>query len=51
MAKDQNIKNLIKILIDEKELTATNLERLIHARIYKDPELLTKENDLLLTVD
>ena len=51
MAKDRNIENLIKILIDEKELTATNLERLIHARIYKDTELLTTENDLLLTVD
>ena len=51
MGNDRNIENLIKILIDEKELTATNLERLIQACIYKDTELLTTENDLLLTVD
>ena len=51
MGNDRNIENLIKILNDEKELTATNLERLIQARIYKDTELLTTENDLLLTVD
>ena len=51
MAKDRNVENLIKILIDEKELTATNLERLIQACIYKDTELLTTENDLLLTID
>ena len=51
MGNDRNIENSIKILIDEKELTATNLERLIQACIYKDTELLTTENDLLLTVD
>ena len=51
MAKDRNIENLVKILIDEKELTETNLERLIQARIYKDKELITADNDLLLTVD
>ena len=51
MGNDRNVENLIKILIDEKELTATNLERLIQACIYKDTELLTTENDLLLTVD
>ena len=51
MAKDRNIENLVKILIDEKELMETNLERLIQARIYKDKELITADNDLLLTVD
>ena len=51
MAKDRNIENLIKILIDEKVLRATNLKRLIQARIYKDTEFLITENDLLLTVD
>ena len=51
MAKDRNIENLVKILIDEKELMVTNLERLIQGRIYKDTELITKDNDLLLTVD
>ena len=51
MAKDRNIENLVKILIDEKELTEINLERLIQARIYKDKELITADNDLLLTVD
>ena len=51
MAKNRNIENLVKILIDEKELTVTNLERLIQARIYKDTELITTDNNLLLTVD
>ena len=51
MAKDRNIENLVKILIDEKELTVTNLERLIQGQIYKDTELITTDNNLLLTVD
>ena len=51
MAKNRNIENLVKILIDEKELTVTNLERLIQGRIYKDTELITTDNNLLLTVD
>ena len=51
MAKNRNIENLVKILIDEKELTVTNLERLIQARIYKDTELITTDSDLLLTID
>ena len=51
MAKDRNIENLVKILIDEKELTVTNLERLIQGCIYKDTELITTDNNLLLTVD
>ena len=51
MAKDRNIENLVKILIDEKELTVTNLERLIQGQIYKDTELITTDNNLLLTID
>ena len=51
MAKDQNIENLVKILIDEKELTVTNLERLIQGRSYKDTKLITTDNNLLLTAD
>ena len=41
--------NLIKILIDEKELTLLNLKRLTDALTYKNTELVT--SDLLLTVD
>ena len=51
MAKDRNIENLVKILIDEKELTVTNLERLIQGRSYKDTKLITTDNNLLLTTD
>ena len=43
--------NLVKILSEEKELTPTNLARLMDARIYKNTELFTADNDLLLTVD
>ena len=49
--KAQNCENLIKILIDEKELTLLNLERLIQTRIYKNTELVTTDGDLLLHVD
>ena len=49
--KVEKCENLIKILIDEKELTLLNLERLIQAHIYKNTELFTTESDLLLTVD
>ena len=49
--KAQNCENLIKILIDEKELTLLNLEQLIQTRIYKNTELVTTDGDLLLTVD
>ena len=43
--------NLIKILIDERELTLLNLKRLTDALIYKNTELVTSDGDLLLTVD
>ena len=43
--------NLIKILIDEKELTPLNLKRLADALNYKNTELVTSDGDLLLTVD
>ena len=43
--KAQNCENLIKILIDEKELTLLNLERLIQTRIYKNTELVTTDGD------
>ena len=42
--------NLIKILIEEKELTLLNLKRLQNALTYKNAELLTPDGDLLLTV-
>ena len=45
------MKKLIKILIDEKELSLLNLRRLADALIYKNKELVTAEGDLLLTVD
>ena len=45
------MKKLIKILIDEKELSLLNLRRLVDALIYKNKELVTAEGDLLLTVD
>ena len=43
--------NLIKILIEEKELTLLNLKRLIQAYSYKNTELITPDGDLLLTAD
>ena len=45
------MKKLIKILIDEKELSLLNLRRLADALIYKNKELVTAEGDLLLSVD
>ena len=44
-------KNLIKILTEEKELTALNLKRMIDACNYKNRELLNLDGDLFLTVD
>ena len=43
--------SLIKILIDEKELTLLNFKRLTDALTYKNTELVTLDGDLLLTVD
>ena len=45
------MKKLIKILIDEKELSLLNLRHLADALIYKNKELVTADGDLLLTVD
>ena len=45
------MKNLIKILIDGRELSLINLRRLADASTYKNKELVTAEGDLLLTVD
>ena len=50
MTKIQS-KNLIKILTEEKELTALNLKRMIDACNYKNRELLNVDGDLFLTVD
>ena len=50
MTKIQS-KNLIKILTEEKELTALNLKRMIDACNYKNRELLNLDGDLFLTVD
>ena len=50
MTKMQS-KNLIKILTEEKELTALNLKRMIDACNYKNRELLNLDSDLFLTVD
>ena len=44
-------KNLIKILIEEKELTTLNLKRLIDACNYKNSGLIDSDGDLFLTVD
>ena len=49
--KAKQCENLIKILIEEKELTVLNLKRLIQAYSYKNTELITPDGDLLLTVD
>ena len=43
--------NLIKILVDEKELTLLNFKRLTDALTYKNTELVTSDGDLLLSVD
>ena len=49
--KDKQCKNLIRILIEEKELSLLNFKRLKRALIYKNTELVTSDGDLLLTVD
>ena len=43
--------NLIKILIQEKELTTLNLKRMVDACNYKNTELINSDGDLFLTVD
>ena len=43
--------NLIKILIDEKELSLLNLKQLADALSYKNTNLVNSDGDLLLTVD
>ena len=45
------VKNLIKILTEEKELTALNLQRMIDACNYKNSNLIDSNGDLFLTVD
>ena len=56
-SKIKNVKNvkqcsnLIKILIEERELILLNLKRLTDALIYKKLELVTSDGDLLLAVD
>ena len=45
------MQSLIRILIEEKELTLLNLIRLSDALTYKYTELVTSDGDLLLTVD
>ena len=49
--KDKQCKNLIRILIEEKELSLLNFKRLKRALIYKNTEIVTSDSDLLLTVD
>ena len=49
--KEKQYENLIKILIDEKELSLLNFKRLMQAYSYKNTELITPDGDLLLTVD
>ena len=48
---EEEFKNLIAILIEEKELTLPNLKRLIDTSTYKNTEMVTQEGDLFLTVD
>ena len=48
---EEEFKNLIAILIEEKELTLPNLKRLIDASTYKNTEMITQEGDLFFTVD
>ena len=45
------LKNLIKILTEEKELTTLNLQRMVNACNYKNRELINSDGDLFLTVD
>ena len=45
------MQSLIRILIEEKELTLLNLIRLSDALTYKMTQLLTENGDLLLAVD
>ena len=45
------MQSLIRILIEEKELTLLNLIQLSDALTYKMTQLLTENGDLLLTVD
>ena len=49
--KGKKCGNLIKILIDEKELSLLNFKQLTQALTYKNTELVTPDGDLLLTVD
>ena len=49
--KDKQCENLIRILIEEKELSLLNFKRLTQALTYKNTELVTSDGDLLLTVD
>ena len=49
--KEKQCENLIRILIEEKELSLLNFKRLTQALTYKNTELVTSDGDLLLTVD
>ena len=49
--KEKQCENLIRILIEEKELSLLNFKRLTQALTYKSTELVTSDGDLLLTVD
>ena len=48
---ETQLMNLIKILIEEKELTTLNLKRMVDACNYKNTELINSDGDLFLTVD
>ena len=49
--KEKQCENLIRILIEEKELSLLNFKRLTQALTYKNTGLVTSDGDLLLTVD
>ena len=49
--KDKQCENLIRILIEEKELSLLNFKWLTQALTYKNTELVTSDGNLLLTVD
>ena len=49
--KEKQCENLIRILIEEKELSLLNFKQLTQALTYKNTELVTSDGDLLLTVD
>ena len=49
--KEKQCENLIRILIEEKELNLLNFKRLTQALTYKNTELVTSDGNLLLTVD